>query len=123
MKAREDRAATRQAGMHHWFLRAPSWCATVPAAMANVDPPDGAAADRVEIVMQARRGEMSPEQAEAWAREKSQPPFASTPDAARWEPMTEPDWTLAMTAAWIMWRTPEAVRENWNAYRTECSAW
>jgi hypothetical protein len=92
-------------------------------AMASVDPPDDTPADRVEVVMRARRGEMSPEQAEAWARHNGQPPFASSPDLALFEPMTEPFWTLSMTVAWIMWRTPEAVRENWNAYRTECSVW
>jgi hypothetical protein len=91
--------------------------------MARLDSPGLARDDRDEIMMKARHGEVSPEQAEAWARDNGHPPFASSPDPALFDPMTEPFWTMAMTAAWIMWRTPEAVRENWNAYRSECSVW
>ena len=28
-----------------------------------------------------------------------------------------------MAVAWIIWRTPEAVREHWDKYRRECTVW
>jgi hypothetical protein len=30
---------------------------------------------------------------------------------------------LAMTAAWIIWRTPDAVRQAWWSYRREVRLW
>ena len=39
------------------------------------------------------------------------------------DPMRETWWTLAMAVAWIAWRSPKRVRENWNAYRAECWDW
>jgi hypothetical protein len=78
---------------------------------------------RDEIVARLRIGEITPEEAEAWARENNQPPFLSKPDAALFDPIREPYWTLAMAAAWIIWRTPNAVREHWDAYLVECKEW
>jgi hypothetical protein len=37
--------------------------------------------------------------------------------------MKEEQWTLPMAAAWIAFRTPEAVREWWNSYRAERWIW
>ena len=73
--------------------------------------------------MRARRGELNPEQAEAWAQAKGQPPFASRPDPEVFNPLLEPYWTLAMAAAWIIWRTRNAVRDYWNDYGRECREW
>jgi hypothetical protein len=69
------------------------------------------------------RDKMTPDEAEAWASGRNLPPFAASPDVARFDPMTEPDWTLAMAAAWFIWRTPEKVREHWDAYLLECRVW
>jgi hypothetical protein len=78
---------------------------------------------RDDVVMMVRRGEKNPEEAEAWAKENNQPPFASSPDITRFDPMRETDWTFAMAAAWIIWRTPDAVRKHWDAYLYECREW
>jgi hypothetical protein len=37
--------------------------------------------------------------------------------------MSKPWWTLGMAAAWIIWRTPTAVRHVWSEYRREVTAW
>jgi hypothetical protein len=79
--------------------------------------PNDAPIDRHDIVMRVRRGEMSAEAAEDWAKANDQSPFFPAPDNPRFDPMKEPYWTLAMALAWIIWRTPDSVRENWNAYR------
>ena len=63
------------------------------------------------------------EQAIIWAESKNLPPFVSEPDPTLFDPMDEPDWTPAMAVAWIIWRTPEAVREYWDEYREKCTIW
>ena len=37
--------------------------------------------------------------------------------------MAETFWSLPMAVAWLAYRTPEAVRGNWNAYRAACTHW
>src|SRR5262245_25136922 len=37
------------------------------------------------------------------------------------DPMAMSTWTLGQTLAWIVWRTPAKVRENWNASMVELS--
>ena len=69
------------------------------------------------------RGKLAPKQAEAWARQHGQLPFATTPDPALFNPMLEPAWTFAMAVEWIIRRTPEAVRERWADYVQECWDW
>jgi hypothetical protein len=80
-------------------------------------------AERFSIIKQAAAGEMTPEEAEAWAESKHQPPLASKPDSALFDPMSEPFWSLPMAVAWIMWRTSDAVREYWDDYRCDCYVW
>ena len=48
-----------------------------------------------DVFMLVRSGKMTPDEAEAWASGRNLPPFAASPDVARFDPMTEPDWTLA----------------------------
>src|SRR5579871_4524907 len=69
------------------------------------------------------RGEITPDQAEAEAATIGLPPFACTPDPTRFAPMNEVWWTLGMAAAWIIWRTPTAVRNVWSEYRREVREW
>jgi len=66
---------------------------------------------------------MTPDQAEAEVVRLGLEPFASEPDPACFDPLRETFWTPVMAVAWIAWRTLEAVREWWNAYRAECSDW
>jgi hypothetical protein len=66
---------------------------------------------------------MTPAEAEAEASRLGLPKLAKKPDPAEFDPMKEPSWTLIMALAWIMWRTPDAVRNHWDAYRVECEDW
>ena len=91
--------------------------------MAGIEWSDYVPNERDEILMRARRGDLDPAQAEGWARENGQRPFASMPDENAFDPMAEPYWSLGMTAAWILWRTASSVRNYWNDYRTECWEW
>ena len=54
-------------------------------------------------------GELTPAQAEIWAESNGEEPFAGP--RRSYDPLDDVYWTLPMTAAWIVWRTPEAVRE------------
>ena len=38
------------------------------------------------------------------------------PDLTRFDPFKLAYWTLPMTLAWIIWRTPDAVRSQWELY-------
>ena len=71
----------------------------------------------------ARRGISTPDEIEAELAANGLPPFASFPDSALFDPLAEVWWTLPMTAAWIIWRTRDAVRRAWSAYRREVRVW
>jgi len=78
---------------------------------------------RNRILSLVRQGRLSPAQAEGWAEKRGEE-FFETPDRAKLgDPMSLPNWTLAMATAWIIWRSPDAVRESWNDYRCECYGW
>jgi hypothetical protein len=77
---------------------------------------------RDEILARVRCGEMSTREAEDWAAEHGEI-FSIKPDRALFDPMTEPHWTLPMAAAWIMERSGENVREQWDSYRSEWREW
>src|SRR5580658_6264529 len=79
--------------------------------------------EREDIVARVYKGEITTEEAEEWAKSEKRFPFASKPDPTLYDPRSEPEWTLAMVAAWIVWRTPEAVREHWDAYLDQCTEW
>jgi len=44
----------------------------------------------------------------------------TTPDD---DPMCEQTWSLQMTIAWIIWRSPEAVQSAWLGFRSKCLQW
>jgi hypothetical protein len=91
--------------------------------MTGIEKSEFVGSERDEVVMQLRRGEISREGAEAWARDNNQPPFIKRPDIDRFDPFEEPYWTTAMAVAWIIWGTKDAVRQHWDKYRNECTAW
>jgi hypothetical protein len=68
-------------------------------------------------------GRMTPEEAEAEAARLGLQKLAKTPDPTVLDPMKEVSWTLIMVLAWIMWRTMDAVRDHWDAFRLECEEW
>jgi hypothetical protein len=90
-----------------------------------------ASKDRAEIERQVLCGKKTPDQAEEWLTKRNAvgnrrlnlPSFASKHDLARFDPMKQAYWTLAMTAAWIIWRTPDAVLRYSSDYLFECKEW
>jgi hypothetical protein len=80
-------------------------------------------ARRDSIIESVRHGELTPAAAEAEAARLGIEPLAETPDPARFDPMQEWNWSLPMAVAWVTWRTPDAVRKWWDAYRNECRDW
>lgn len=78
---------------------------------------------RSEILDRALLGQITPSEAEAEAARLGLPLFAHAPAQAEFDPMTQPWWTLGMGVAWIIWRTPTAVRRVWSEYRREVSVW
>ncbi|MCO6409052.1 hypothetical protein [Hoeflea alexandrii] len=78
---------------------------------------------RNTLIAEVHFGRMTPGEAEEAAKTQGLMPLAEKPDPALFNPMDEPTWTLAMAVGWIVWRTPEAVRDNWDDYRLECWDW
>lgn len=75
------------------------------------------------IIGKAQDGRWHRDWAERVAKKYKVGPLAKCPDSALFDPMAEVVWTLPMVVAWIVWRTPDDVRENWDAYRSECVEW
>jgi hypothetical protein len=78
---------------------------------------------RDDLIDKVTKGLLPPEEAEAEALRLGLGPLAQRPDPAAFDPMAEPYWSLPMAVAWLAYRTPEPVRENWNAYRAEFTHW
>ncbi|MEJ0092848.1 MAG: hypothetical protein WDN46_05310 [Methylocella sp.] len=76
-----------------------------------------------DYLKRALRGEILPDEIEAELKANGLPPLATEPDPAKFDPMPEIWWTLPMTAAWVIWRTPHAVRRAWWPYRREVRIW
>lgn len=66
---------------------------------------------RDEVIERVRRGQMTPDQAEAWAADQGTQPFAEPRTLQHFDPFQEVYWSLPMVAAWIIWRLPKAVLE------------
>jgi hypothetical protein len=75
------------------------------------------------LITQVNYGELTPQQAELEVGLSGLEPFEFRPDPPDFDPMKETTWSLVMALAWIMWRTPDAVREMWNRYRQEFRFW
>ncbi len=83
----EEAVAVYRAALEEWTReRVPlNWAATQ----------NNLGVTRDEILARVRRGETSTETAEQWAAENGEI-FSTKPDPARFDPMTEPHWTLPM---------------------------
>jgi hypothetical protein len=55
--------------------------------------------------------------AEAWVDAIGDKPVPALTDSRSLDPMLEREWTLPMAAAWFIWRSPVAVRDQWDRYR------
>lgn len=65
----------------------------------------------------------TPERGDRIARRLGVEPFIRSPDPDRFDPGREVSWSLTMGVAWICRRTPDAVRDAWDAFRGECWEW
>ena len=79
--------------------------------------------ERDALIVDVLDGRKTPDEAEADARRLGLDPLASSPDPALFDPMEVPSWTLLMAIAWIVWRSPNKVREWWAEYRVQCLEW
>ena len=68
-------------------------------------------------------GRITPEEAEKWARDQGLEPFARKPDVPADEIMALEKWTAPMAAAWFIWRSPDAVRDQWDKARQGWTIW
>src|SRR4051794_15993136 len=63
--------------------------------------------------------------------ENDRPPTSKEEAAARpvrpplenYDPDTISHWSITMMVAWIIWREIDAVRTEWDDYRSECADW
>ena len=86
----------------------------------RTDAPEQARAFLIDLVL---HGRMTPDEAETDAARLGLPRLADAPHTSEFDPMEEARWSLFMTLAWVVWRTPEAVCNQWDEYRTECEEW
>jgi hypothetical protein len=77
----------------------------------------------LELIGKVEHGELSPDAADAEAARLGLEPLAGCPCPDDFDPMAEVFWTPPMAAAWIAHRSPDAVREAWDAYRVKCRDW
>jgi hypothetical protein len=73
--------------------------------------------NREQIFDCVRQGELSPTMAEAWLDSMGYGSVPTLTDLRSLDPMLEREWTLPMAAAWFIWRSPIAVRDQWDRYR------
>lgn len=76
-----------------------------------------------KILLSAELGEIGPEEAEKEAELIGAGPLADGPSYSDGHPETELYWTLPMTLAWLIWRTPEKVSEYSNEFRFRRRIW
>jgi hypothetical protein len=79
--------------------------------------------ERDRIYEGVRAGRLSPEAGDAEAIREGSGRLQTRPDASVFDPTTVSHWTLGMALAWIIWRTPDAVREHWDDYRAKRIEW
>jgi hypothetical protein len=78
---------------------------------------------RHAILERFRAGNITKEQADAESRNAGFNSMEERPSADECDPMKLPRWTLPQTLAWIIYRTPEAVRERHEVWRAESVIW
>jgi len=78
---------------------------------------------RDQLISKVQVGEITPEIAEAQAKEAGLPPLATVPDPAQYDPLKVSRWTFVMAVAWIAWRDLSLVREQQREFSQECRYW
>jgi hypothetical protein len=89
--------------------------------MASETGPEPSVQD--DLLARAKRGEITPEEAEDEALLAGCGPLALGPNSSDLDPIAEPTWTLLMTLVWIITRDPAAVRAVWPKVRSLCTHW
>ncbi|WP_291570757.1 hypothetical protein [Bradyrhizobium sp.] len=74
-------------------------------------------AARDNLIDQVRRGQITPDEAEAEAAKQGFGPIASAPDPLEFDPKQMPWWSIPMALSWIAWRNTKSVRESCAEYR------
>jgi hypothetical protein len=75
---------------------------------------------RDKILELLSRGELTPDKAEATARDAGCRPLQSRPKPDEHNPEGKDRWTLPMVLTWIATRDIDAVRDQDNDFRSEC---
>lgn len=79
--------------------------------------------ERDRLVAQLSDGKLNPAQAEEHALANGLGSLTPTLDPARFDPMRDTHWTLAMVVAWIAWADPEFVRDCLPRWREQHQSW
>lgn len=79
--------------------------------------------ERMKLFDEVRDGKMEPAEAEQRAAALGIGPLRPQPPLDEFDPTKESRWTLPMVLAWIVWRTTDRVREQWDDYRKEVPFW
>jgi hypothetical protein len=69
------------------------------------------------------KGEIVPNSADKLLAAAGFEPLYAAPDLDEFHPENEPYWTLAMTVAWMVWHTIEAVTNVWEPFVSKCRYW
>jgi hypothetical protein len=73
----------------------------------------------VDVVAKVRSGQLTPAEAEAWAKEHGYFPFVFRPsDKVSTKALKESYWPFALVMAWIATREASAAMGAWNSYMT-----
>jgi hypothetical protein len=78
---------------------------------------------RDKLYKEVLYGRVTPDEAEKLAKTRGFEAFAKTPDPLVFDAGRESKWTLPMAAAWFIWRSLAAVRDQWNDARSGWSIW
>jgi hypothetical protein len=76
-----------------------------------------------DLFERAKYGKITGAEADAEAVRLGLGPFSSLPSPDQFDPMAQQSWTLPMAVNWIAFRTIEAARNAWPAYREGCRHW
>lgn len=84
---------------------------------------DDAANARHDLLVEVSCGALTPQEAEAEALRRGICPLATAPDPAMFDPHAARRWSMAMTVAWIVWRTDDRVRVQMPGWRSQTLHW
>jgi hypothetical protein len=78
---------------------------------------------RKSLLHRVKYGRLSPSEAESLLKQSGSKPFERRPDLSAFDPWGLEEWTLPMAAAWFVWRSKDAVRDQWNPGRRGWRMW